>query len=85
MNNAAIISKLSLFITNDTGVMHIASGFDVPLAALFGPTKAYEWGPIGRKKVAFQAKNDNINSLDIDRIYETCKELLDVKYVKIKH
>lgn len=82
MNNAAIISKLSLFISNDTGVMHIASGFDVPLIALFGPTKAYEWGPVGAKKLAFQGKNDNINSIEILQIYETCKELLGVKYIK---
>ena len=32
------ISKLSLFITNDSGPMHIAAAFKVPTVAIFGPT-----------------------------------------------
>ncbi len=32
------ISKLSLFITNDSGPMHIATAFKIPTVAIFGPT-----------------------------------------------
>lgn len=78
MNNTSIISKMNLFITNDTGVMHLAAGFDIPVIALFGPTPAFEWGPIGDKKVAIQAKNENINSIEIPAVYETSLRLLDV-------
>ncbi len=79
MNNTSIISMLDLFITNDTGVMHLASGFTVPVIALFGPTKAYEWGPIGENKVSVQASGGNINNIEINRIYETCMPYLGVK------
>lgn len=78
MNNAAIISKLRLFVTNDTGIMHIASGFRVPLIALFGPTPAYEWGPIGAGKIAIQGGASSINSIDIKQVFETTMKHLSV-------
>ena len=78
MNNTAIISRLSLFVTNDTGVMHLANGFEVPVIALFGPTKASEWGPIGNSKVAIQAAGENINNIDVSKVYETSMTLLSV-------
>lgn len=32
------ISQMDLFISNDTGLMHIAASQDIPLVAIFGPT-----------------------------------------------
>ncbi len=34
----AIIKRCNFFITNDSGPMHIAAAFNVPLVAIFGPT-----------------------------------------------
>lgn len=39
------IASLSLMITNDSGPMHIATAFQVPLVAIFGPTDATETSP----------------------------------------
>jgi heptosyltransferase-2 len=36
------ISKLDLFITGDSGPMHIAAAFQIPTVAIFGPTKDAE-------------------------------------------
>jgi len=40
------ISNLSLFITGDSGPMHVAAAFQVPTVAIFGPTKdkeTFQW------------------------------------------
>jgi len=36
------ISNLDLFITGDSGPMHLAASFQVPTVAIFGPTRDYE-------------------------------------------
>lgn len=41
----ALIAGCSVFLTNDSGPMHIASAFNVPLLALFGSTNAVKTGP----------------------------------------
>ena len=43
----AKLAALRLFITNDSGPMHIAGAFQVPTVAVFGPTNhrlTYAWG-----------------------------------------
>ena len=78
MNNAANIAKTALFVSNDTGIMHLASGFDIPVIGLFGPTKAFEWGPVGRNKASIQASGGNIKNIEITDVFETCMTYLSV-------
>jgi len=42
---AALIAKCRLFVTNDTGAMHIAAARDVPVVAIFGHTNARRYRP----------------------------------------
>ena len=43
----AIIKKARFFVSNDTGPMHIAAAFQVPVFALFGPANPQRTGPYG--------------------------------------
>lgn len=52
------ISSLDLFITNDSGPMHIAAAYDIKTVAIFGPTKDNETSPY--------SKNAKIVKLNLD-------------------
>jgi lipopolysaccharide heptosyltransferase II len=45
----AVIAKLDLLISIDTGAVHIASATKTPTLALFGPTMPHFWGPSYKK------------------------------------
>ncbi|MCE2982948.1 MAG: lipopolysaccharide heptosyltransferase II [Parachlamydia sp.] len=47
----ALIQRCQIFLTNDSGPMHIASALDVPLLALFGSTSDVTTGPYQKGKV----------------------------------
>lgn len=42
-----LISRCCLFITNDSGLMHVAAALGVPLIAIFGSTDPERTGPLG--------------------------------------
>jgi heptosyltransferase-2 len=42
-----LIQGCDLFVTNDTGTMHVAAGLEVPTLAIFGPTNERETRPLG--------------------------------------
>ncbi len=45
----ALMSKVNLFIGNDSGPMHLASLFNIPTIALFGSADERRWGPTSEK------------------------------------
>lgn len=46
---AALINKCDLFLTNDSGLMHLAAAVDTPLIAVFGSTNPATTSPAARK------------------------------------
>ena len=43
----AAVKRCAMLLTNDTGPMHIASAFQVPVVAIFGPTDWRTTSPFG--------------------------------------
>ncbi len=48
---AAVISRSSLVISGDSGVLHIAVGLDIPTVSLFGPSSVKKWAPRGARHI----------------------------------
>ena len=51
------ISNLNLFITGDSGPMHLAAAFQIPTVAIFGPTKDNETSQWMNEKSTIVKKN----------------------------
>jgi ADP-heptose:LPS heptosyltransferase len=46
---AAVIARLDLLVTNDTGASHVAAVVRTPSVILFGPTSPARWAPLNRR------------------------------------
>jgi len=73
---AALISISDLFITNDTGIMHVAGTTSTPQISLFGPTNPFNWAPCGKNKI-FLRKSDLIDDIQVTEVFDVCKILLE--------
>lgn len=51
---AALVSRCCLFISNDTGTMHLAAAVKTPLVAIFGSTDPVRTGPLGNKSIVLR-------------------------------
>lgn len=75
---AAIINESSLFITNDTGVMHVAGSTNTSQISIFGPTNPFNWAPVGDNKL-FAHKSEFISDVTYEEVYEMCNVILTDK------
>jgi len=49
-----VLKRARLFISGDTGPLHLAAGLGVPTIALFGPSSPQQWAPLGEQHRALQ-------------------------------
>ena len=47
---AAVLASLDVFVTGDTGPMHLASAVSTPVVALFGPADPRRYGPMSPRQ-----------------------------------
>ncbi|AFN73385.1 Lipopolysaccharide heptosyltransferase [Melioribacter roseus P3M-2] len=73
---AALISISDLFITNDTGIMHVAGATETPQISLFGPTNPFNWAPLGNNKF-FLRKSDLVSDIGVDEVISLCNSILN--------
>ncbi len=75
---AALISQSDLFVSNDTGIMHVAGATNTPQISIFGPTNPFNWAPVGHNKY-FLRKSELIDDIVVDDVYLLCKSILSGK------
>lgn len=55
LTTAAVISYCQLFVSNDSGLMHLAAAIGTPTFGLFGPTNEAQTGPRGKDSHVIRA------------------------------
>ncbi len=82
LETAKAMSQLDLFITTDTGPMHLANIMDVPMIALFGPTLASKNAPRGRNSTVLISHEKCAPCQDMPAFYNcrkfSCMEKITV-------
>jgi ADP-heptose:LPS heptosyltransferase len=73
---SALMHSLNLFLTGDTGPLHIACATNKPIAALFGPTSPIETGPYPLKPYHQIIQGSPIEVITVDAVYEAINNLL---------
>ncbi len=79
---ASLVKKCSVYVTNDTGGMHVASVAGAKVVALFGPTSCSRWGPAGKDYIIINKKTD-CSPCSFKKM-KNCKNNICMKKIKVK-
>ncbi|MFO7554351.1 MAG: lipopolysaccharide heptosyltransferase II, partial [Desulfobacterales bacterium] len=79
----ALIERCALFITNDSGLMHVAAALDVPLIAVFGSTNPVTTGPLSQHSRIVRAPLECSPCLrpECPKGHLNCMDLISVEMV----
>lgn len=72
----AVLGLINLYITNDTGTMHIGGYSQAKMISLFGPTNPHEWAPRGENQLFIKSKSDNISDISVQDVFDLAKKML---------
>jgi heptosyltransferase-3 len=75
---AAFLARSSLFVGNDSGLMHLAAASGAPTLGLFGPTDAAEYAPSGPRAAAVTGGDASMTSISVGAVEEAAVRLLIV-------
>jgi ADP-heptose:LPS heptosyltransferase len=73
---AAFLARSSLFVGNDSGLMHLAAASGAPTLGLFGPTSAAEYAPAGPRAAALTGDGAAMTGISVDAAIEAAARLL---------
>ncbi len=77
---AACLEKCSLFLTNDTGPMHIAAAVGTPTVALFGPGNHHRFQPLG---VLHQTIRHDVPCSPCKQFTDKCKDNVCMQQIRV--
>jgi heptosyltransferase-2 len=92
----AVMARCSLFISNDSGLMHIAGALNIPTVAIFGSTNPVTTSPVGdRSVVIYKSASCSpclkvtcptdfrcMELISVDDVYEKSRRLLEEHILK---
>jgi ADP-heptose:LPS heptosyltransferase len=73
---AAFLARSSLFIGNDSGLMHLAAASGAPTLGLFGPTNSGEYSPAGRRASALAGPDASMENISVEAVMSAIERLL---------
>jgi heptosyltransferase-1 len=73
---AAILKFVSLLVSNDTGIMHVAGGVGSAVLSIFGPTDPLQWAPLGEKNRSIVGAAGDITTLSVEDVLRMAREML---------
>ena len=86
---AALARRARLFVSSDTGPLHLAAAVGTPCIGLFGPMPAERNGPYGAGNIAVQeiclsgssrerrrADNASMRAISVERVATACDQIL---------
>jgi len=73
----AVLSMIDLYITNDTGTMHIAGFGGAKIISLFGPTNPQEWAPLNESSYFLKAPSNKICDIKVEEVLTLAKKILN--------
>lgn len=94
----AMIRQCALFITNDSGPMHIAAAFEIPLVAIFGPTDPQMTSPLDDRSLLLRQQVECspcflrecpidhrcMTRITLEEVYEAAERQLKAQGSKLK-
>ncbi len=79
---ASLAKRCRLFISNDSGVAHVAAAVKTPLIVLFGPTNKSKTSPLGSHVIVLDKKG-NLNPKNPDQDIMN-KYLYSMDWIKVE-
>jgi ADP-heptose:LPS heptosyltransferase len=73
---AACLEQVTLFVGNDSGLMHLAAAAGASTLGLFGPTDAAEYAPTGRRTAAALSPTGQMQDLTVEQAFAAATTLV---------
>jgi ADP-heptose:LPS heptosyltransferase len=71
-----LMQRLSLFVTHDCGLMHIAAATDVPMVCLFGPTDPSYTGPYPARLRHRLIRRSSMPEIEVEEVLAAARSVL---------
>jgi ADP-heptose:LPS heptosyltransferase len=73
---AACLARCTLFVGNDSGLMHLAASAGTPTLGLFGPTPSEVYSPAGANTAAATSSSTLMQDLSVEAALASAASLV---------